>query len=229
MPLGPSFVKIHLSQLMMLWRNALPKHTGKESFAQRGTLEISFLAHVRECALSSLLVFLEFNKKLITADGAKRIAAMLQNTVAFLDDAPRPKPIDDISQRIVPSLQLSDFLTMTRRRVLQCFSKLVHAHHPSHDDIISQSGLLGLAVSSFANPEVTQPSALENSIAATTSQFENLWSLCDNFGFGVTGLVREYVNETLTGKYSHDIRASWSAVDQAGEYIDSVVSYAAAE
>ena len=229
MPLGPSFVKIHLSQLMMLWRNALPKHLGKESFAQRGTLEISFLAHVRECALSSLLVFLEFNKKLVTADGAKRIGAMLQNTVAFLEDVPRPKSTDDISQRIVPSLQLSDFLTMVRRRVLQCYSKLVHVHHPSHGDIISQSGLLGLAVSSFADPDVTQPSALENSIVSATGQFDSLWDLCDNFGFGVTGLVREYVNETLTGKYSDDSRASWSAVDPGEEDIDSVVSSAITE
>ena len=227
MPLGPSFVKIHLSQLMMLWRNALPKHLGKESLAQRGNLEISFLAHVRECALSSLLVFLEFNKKLVTADGAKRIASMLQHTVAFLDSLPRPKSSDDISQRIVPSLQLGDFLTMVRRRVLQCFSKLVHVHHPSHGDIVSQSGLLGLAVSSFADPEATQPNALENSISAATNQFENLWSLCDNFGFGVTGLVREYVDEALTGKHGDDIRAPWSAVDPAGEGIDSAVSSSA--
>lgn len=224
MPLGPSFVKIHLSQLMLLWKNALPKHLGKENFAQRGNLEISFLAHVRECALSSLLVFLEFNRKLITADGARRITAMLQNTIAFLDDVPRQKSVDDISQRLVPSLQLTDFVTMVRRRVLQCFSKLVHVHHPSHGDIISQSSLLGLAISSFADPDVTQPSALESSIASSTGQFESLWDLCDNFGFGVTGLAREYVNETLSGKYSHDNRASWSAVDSAGEGIDDAVS-----
>lgn len=226
MPLGPSFVKIHLSQLMLLWKNALPKHMGKESFAQRGNLEISFLVHVRECALSSLLVFLEFNRKLITADGARRIAAMLQNTIAFLDDAPRQKSVDDISQRLIPSLQLNDLLTMVRRRVLQCFSKLVHVHHPSHGDIISQSSLLGLAISSFADPDANQPNALESSIAASTGQFESLWDLCDNFGFGVTGLVREYINETLSGKHSHDNRAPWSAVDPAGEGIDDAVSIA---
>lgn len=224
MPLGPSFVKIHLSQLMLLWKNALSKHLGKESLAQRGNLEVSFLAHVRECALSSLLVFLEYNKKLITADGARRIAAMLQNTIAFLDDVPRQKSVDDISQRLVPSLQLSDYVTMVRRRVLQCFSKLVHVHHPSHGDVISQSSLLGLAISSFADPDITQPSALESSIATSTGQFETLWDLCDNFGFGVTGLVREYIGETLSGKYDHDSRASWSAVDVAGEGIDDAVS-----
>lgn len=224
MPLGPSFVKIHLSQLMLLWKNALPKHLGKENFAQRGNLEISFLTHVRECALSSLLVFVEFNAKLITADGAKRIATMLQNTVAFLDDLPRQKSAEELSQRLHPSLQLHDFATMVRRRVLQCFSKLIHVHHLNHGDIISQSSLLGLAISSFADPEGTQSSPLESSIAASTGQFETLWDLCDNFGFGVTGLVREYISATLSGKHDNDNGPAWSAVDSADQSIDDAVS-----
>lgn len=224
MPLGPSFVKIHLSQLMLLWKNALPKHLGKENFAQRGNLEISFLTHVRECALSSLLVFVEFNAKLITADGAKRIATMLQNTVAFLDDLPRQKSAEDLSQRLHPSLQLHDFATMVRRRVLQCFSKLIHVPHLNHGDIISQSSLLGLAISSFADPEGTQSSPLESSIAASTGQFETLWDLCDNFGFGVTGLVREYISATLSGKHDNDNGPAWSAVDSADQSIDDAVS-----
>lgn len=223
MPLGPSFVKIHLSQLMLLWKNALPKH-GKENFAQRGNLEISFLTHVRECALSSLLVFIEFNAKLITADGAKRIATMLQNTVAFLDDLPRQKSAADLSQRLHPSLQLHDFATMTRRRVLQCFSKLIHVNHLNPGDIISQSSLLGLAISSFADPDWTQSSPLESSIAASTGQFETLWDLCDNFGFGVTGLVREYIGVTLSGKHSNDNGPAWSAVESEDQAINDAVS-----
>lgn len=224
MPLGPSFVKIHLSQLMLLWKNALPKHMGKESFAQRGNLEISFLTHVRECALSSLLVFMEFNAKLITSDGAKRIAGMLQNTVDFLHDLPRQKSAEDLSQRLHPSLQLHDLATMVRRRVLQCFSKLIHIHHLNPGEIISQSSLLGLAISSFADPDSTQASPLESSIAASSSQFETLWDLCDNFGFGVTGLVREYIGATLSGKHDNDNGPAWSAVESGDQAIDDAVS-----
>ncbi|KAJ5092387.1 hypothetical protein NUU61_007257 [Penicillium alfredii] len=224
MPLGQSFVKIHLSQLMLLWKNALPKHLSKENSAQPGTLETSFLAHVRECALSSLLVFMEFNSKLITADGAKRIATMLQNTVEFLDDLPRPKAMEDISQRLHPSLQLHDFITMVRRRVLQCFSKLVHVHHPSHGDIISHSSLLSLAISSFADPDA-QKGPLESSIATSSGQFDGLWDLCDNYGFGVTGLVREHIRAALSGTHGNDNGPAWSAIDSADQAVDDSLTF----
>lgn len=224
MPLGPSFVKIHLSQLMLLWKNALPKPLGKENIAQRGTLETSFLAHVRECALSSMLAFLEFNSKLVTADGSKRIATMLQNTIEFLDGIPAQKSPDDISQRLFPSLQLHDFVVMVRRRVLQCFSKLVKLNHPGHTEIVSQSSLLSLAISSFADPEVTHASPVESSIAASTGQFESLWDLWDNFGFGITGLAREYVNETLTGKRDKG-NMTWSAAESTDQGIDDIVGF----
>ncbi|KAJ5180212.1 hypothetical protein N7492_003422 [Penicillium capsulatum] len=224
MPLGPSFVKIHLSQLMLLWKNALPKHLSKENSAQPSTLETSFLAHVRDCALSALLVFMEFNSKLITADGAKRIATMLQNSVEFLDDLPRPKSMEEVSQRLHPSLQLHDFTTMVRRRVLQCFSKLVRVHHTSHGDIISQSSLLGLAVSSFADPDI-QYRPLESSIAGSTGQFDGLWDLCDNYGFGVTGLVREYIHLAHSGSHASENSPPWSAIDAADQAVDDVLTF----
>lgn len=223
MPLGPSFVKIHLSQLMLLWKNALPKPLGKENTAQRGTLETSFLAHVRECALGSMLAFLQFNGKLVTVDGSRRLATMLQNTIAFLDSLPRHKSSEDISERLFPSLQLNDFSLMVRRRVLQCFSKLASLHQSGHNEIISQSSLLSLAISSFADPETTQANAMESSIAAAAGQFDNLWELSDNFGFGVAGLAREYVRETLTGKRS-DSGRSWLAADSTTQEIDDIVS-----
>ncbi|KAJ5778892.1 hypothetical protein N7457_006612 [Penicillium paradoxum] len=224
MPLGPSFVKTHLSQLMLLWKNALPKHLGRENAAQPGTLEISFLTHVRECALSSLLVFMEFNNKLITSDGAKRISAMLQNTVEFLDDLPKPKAMEDISQRLHPSLQLQDYTTLVRRRVLQCFSKLVHAHPPSHGDIISQSSLLSLAISSFADPDA-QYKQLESSISGSAGQFDGLWDLCDNYGFGVTGLSREYLRATFSGTQENDKRPAWSALDSVDQVVDDTLAF----
>ncbi|KAJ0425330.1 armadillo-type protein [Aspergillus carlsbadensis] len=225
MPLGPSFVKIHLSQLMLLWKNALPKHLSQENSAKKSLLETSFLAHVRECALGALLAFMEFNGKMITADGARRIAAMLQNTVEFLDEIPQQKSVMDISQRLHPSLQLHDIETMVRRRVLQCFSKLLYAHPLSHADVISQSSLLSLAISSFADPDATQSNPLESSIAASTAQFDNLWDLSDNFGFGVTGLARDYVRATFSGKHEGESGPAWSAVDSADRVVDDALNF----
>ncbi|KAL4927470.1 AP-1 complex accessory protein LAA1 [Aspergillus undulatus] len=225
MPLGPSFVKIHLSQLMLLWKNALPKHLSQENSAKKGYLEMSFLAHVRECALGALLAFMEFNGKMITADGARRIATMLQNTVEFIDEIPRQKSVMDISQRLHPSLQLHDIETMVRRRVLQCFAKLLHAHPLSHANVISQSSLLSLAISSFADPGATQSNPLESSIAASTSQFENLWDLCDNWGFGVTGLAREYIRVTLSGKHEGETGPAWSAIKSTDQVVDDALTF----
>ncbi|EKV12223.1 Armadillo-like helical [Penicillium digitatum] len=224
MPLGPSFVKTHLSQLMLLWKNALPKHLGKENAAQPGAVETSFLTHVRECALGSLLVFMEFNSKLITSDGAKRIAAMLQNTVEFLDNLPKPKAMEDLSQRLHPAMQLQDYSTLVRRRVLQCFTKLVHVHPTSHGDIISQSSLLSLAISSFADPDA-QYKQLESSISGSAGQFDGLWDLCDNYGFGVTGLSREYIRATLSGTQEDDKSPGWSAIDSVDQLVDETLAF----
>jgi hypothetical protein len=185
---------------------------------------MSFLAHVRECALGSILVFLEFNSKLVTADGSRRIATMLQNTVMFLDSLPRQKTADDISQRLSPSLQLHDLSTMVRRRVLQCFSKLVNLNHPSHAEALSQSNLLSLAISSFADPDVIHANSLENSIASSAGSFETLWDLSDNFGFGVTGLVREFIAEALSGRRKKENSSTWSAVESVDQAIDDAVS-----
>jgi hypothetical protein len=179
---------------------------------------MSFLAHVRECALTSILVFLEFNGKLVTADGARRIATMLQNTISFLDNLPPLKSSEDISHRLSPSLQLVDFATMVRRRVLQCFTKLVSLNHPNLTDILS-SNILGLAISSFADPDVTSANPLESSIAGSAANFESLWTLEDNFGFGVTGLAKEFAPQAFSGRHrSHDSKSSRAlseAIDEA--------------
>lgn len=63
MSLGPNFVRLHLPQLLILWRNALPKPTSKDASAAqvRGENEWAFLLHIRECTLGAILSFLEHN------------------------------------------------------------------------------------------------------------------------------------------------------------------------
>ena len=59
MSLGPNFVRPHLSQLLVLWRNALPKPTSKDSASNAGRpiAEYLILLHIRERALGGDLVF----------------------------------------------------------------------------------------------------------------------------------------------------------------------------
>ncbi|KAJ4268456.1 hypothetical protein NW762_002519 [Fusarium torreyae] len=189
MSLGPNFVKIHLSQLLLLWKNALPKPLAKDNTSARSFLEVSFLTHVRECAMGSILAFLEFNSRLLTTDVSKRIATMLQNTTAFLRTLPSKKTSDDVSQRLAPALQLQDLEMMVQRRVLQCYVKLVNLSPAGGSEALLQSNLLTLAISLFADPENYAPNSLSASIANAAATFESVWDVGDNSGFGITGLV----------------------------------------
>ena len=200
MSLGPSFVKIHLSQLLILWKNATPKPLAKDNFAHRSILEVSYLTHVKECALGCILSFLQFNSRLLTVDVSKRIATMLQNTSVFLRMLPSKKTTDDISQRLTPALQLLDLDMMAQRRVLQCYIKLVNQSPPGGSEALLQSNLLTLAISLFADPENYAPNSLSASIANAAGNFETIWEVGDNAGFGVNGLVRGFKFRGLPGQ-----------------------------
>ncbi|KAI0879516.1 armadillo-type protein [Hypoxylon argillaceum] len=200
MSLGPNFVKIHLSQLLVLWKNALPKPLAKDNFTHRSILEVSFLTHVKECALGCILSFLQFNSRLLTVDVSKRIATMLQGTMAFLKLLPSKKTTDDISQRLTPALQLQDLDMMAQRRVLQCYVKLVNQSPPGGSEALLQSNLLTFAVSLFADPENYGGNSLSASIANAAGTFETVWEVSDNSGFGVNGLVRGFKSKKLPGE-----------------------------
>jgi hypothetical protein len=209
MALGPNFVKIHLSQLLLLWKNALPKPLAKDNTTQRSMLELSFLTHVRECALGAVLSFLESNSRLLTTDVSKRIAAMLQNTTAFLNGLPSKKTTEDISQRLTPALQLQDLSLMVQRRVLQCYTKLVNLSPAGGSDVLLQSNLLTLAVSFFADPDNYTPSSLSTSIASSAGSIESVWEVGDNCGFGVTGLVKGLDIKKLPGEQVDSSQHRW--------------------
>ena len=189
MPLGPNFVKVHLSQLLLLWRNALPRPLTRENAAKRSNTEMSFLAHVRECALSAMFLFLQYNSSLVTTDSSRRLATLLQNCTAFLDSFPHQRGTEEVSNRLIPSLQLQDFKVMVRRRILQCFARLVSTASLENSDIFIQSDLVSLAMQSFTEVENIASRTFESSVANSVSNFEGLWELEDNWGFGVTGLL----------------------------------------
>jgi hypothetical protein len=208
MALGPNFVKIHLSQLLLLWKNALPKPLAKDNTSARSLLESSFLTHVRECALGSILAFLQFNSRLLTVDVSKRIATMLQSTTAFLKTLPSKKTSEDVSQRLTPAVQLQDLDLMVQRRVLQCYIKLVNLSPAGSSETLLQSNLLTLAISLFADPENYAPSSLSASIANAAGTFESIWDVGDNTGFGITGLVSGFDVRRLPGQHESSVENS---------------------
>jgi hypothetical protein len=225
MTLGPNFVKIHLSQLLLLWKNALPKPLNRDNMVQRNYFELSFLAHVRECALGSISTFLEFNSRLLTLDVTKRLAAMLQNTTMFLNTLPSKKTTDDISQRLSPALQLHDFDLMVRRRVLQCYTKLVELSPASSSEVLLQTNLLPFAIASFAEPDNYTSSSFSTAIASAAGTIESIWEVADNHGFGVTGLVRGYDIKPLPGEHETGPRHHWVTRHGPEAVIDRTVCF----
>lgn len=218
MALGPNFVKIHLAQFLLLWRNALPKPLTRENTTQRQSSEITYLTHVRECTLGSILSFLEFNGRLITTDVAKRIATMLQNTVEYLENLPRKKLIEDASQKFYSSLQLQDLVLMVRRRVLQCYSRLISFSPQASGEILTQSNLLTVAVTLLADPESYASGTMGSSIANAAGTFESIWDIADNSGFGITGLVRGPLIKRLPGE--HGTAQHISRRHDRGDFLD---------
>jgi hypothetical protein len=224
MTLGPNFVKIHLSQLLLLWKNALPKPLNKDNMVQRNVFELSYLSHVRECALGSISTFLEFNSRLLTLDVTKRLAAMLQNTTMFLNTLPAKKTTDDISQRLSPALQLHDFDLMVRRRVLQCYTKLVDLTPASSNEVLLQTNLLSFAVANFADPDNYTTSSFSTAIASAAGSFESIWEVADNHGFGVTGLVRGFDIKPLPGEHDSSTGHHWLVKHGSEAIVDRTVS-----
>ncbi|KAK0789335.1 hypothetical protein LTR59_005894 [Friedmanniomyces endolithicus] len=220
MSLGPNFVKIHLPQLMLLWKNALPRPVPKENMSQRNMIELSYLAHVRECALGSIRAFLMFNQRLLTSDVSKRLSAMLENTVAFLQSLPEKKVSDDPTNRLSPALQLQDYEVMVRRRLFQDFSLLLRLSPVGTMETTAHSTVLPLAVASFSDADYFAPSSLSAAIASAAAAFETIWDVGDNYAFGLTGLVR---GRSVIDPVSGRTHRHWSSRQQFEDEVNDTI------
>ncbi|KAG9318303.1 armadillo-type protein [Chiua virens] len=177
--LGPNFVRSHLPQLLVLWRNALPKPTTKDSVPGRSAIEWEFLLHVRESALGAILCFLLHNTPLVTLDVSRRISSLLSNALAFTAVF-ASQPSEEASSGLQgSSLRMRE--SLLRRRVFQCFTAL--GSSTLTDSI--QSSLLQSTISSFAAPESDGVSAMQASIASSSGTFTTVWQSADGYGYGV--------------------------------------------
>lgn len=189
MTLGPNFVRAHLPQLLVLWRNALPKPPSKDSVA-RTPAEWGFLLHVREAALGAILAFLRHNAPtLVTLDVARRLTTLLSNAFLFANAfAAQVSLIEDLypgagasgAASDGPSLRSREALL--RRRVFQCFTVLGTTSVPE----ATQTTLLQSVISLVASIDGFTGSSVQAAIAS--SSFVSLWTTFDCYAYGVTAV-----------------------------------------
>lgn len=188
MSLGPNFVRPHLPQLLVLWRNALPKPTTKDSAnnAGRTLIEWMFLLQVRESALGAIHCFLQHNATLVNLDVGRRIASVLGNALSFannfitlnVDESPETQ-MPNVSKK---GLTVKGRESLLRRRVYQCFSILGFSGITES----TQSVLLQSVVSLFASPEGYAGSSVQAAIATSSGSFTSVWQSVDGYAYGVT-------------------------------------------
>lgn len=187
MSLGPNFVRPHLPQLLVLWRNALPKLTSKDtgSGLNRSAMEWTFLLHLRESALGAILCFLRHNSSLVTLDVARRVASLLSNALSFANtfiSQNVEESSDPTAQAENQSLSLRSREALLRRRVYQCFTALGFSSITES----TQATLLQSVVSLFASPDGYVGSSTQAAITTSSGTFTSVWQSVDGYGYGVT-------------------------------------------
>lgn len=231
MSLGPNFVRAHLPQLLVLWRNALPKPTSKDTNdSGRSNAEWMFLLHVRECALGAILGFLRHNSPvLVTLDVARRISSLLGNALsfanAFVSQQGGQEKLGQLPNPAAPSATSIKGLTvfsreaLLRRRVYQCFAALGFS---SLTDSL-QMTLLQSATQLFASPEGYMGSQLQAAITTSAGNFTSLWQCADGYAYGVTTLSVQQDSDPALGGEELQLQRDRLNRDSIEALIDDLV------
>lgn len=221
MTLGPNFVRAHLPQLLVLWRNALPKPTTKDAQQGRSATEWMFLLAVRENALRAIYSFLSHNSPvLVTADVARRVTSLLTNALQFSSTFSNQRveePVEAVPQAQGRGLTLVAVEALFKSRVFQCFSALGVSKVPES----TQSSLLQSAVALFASLEGYSGSTVQAAIASSSGAFTSVWQSSDCYAYGVTDIE---ISEDLSGKVVEGV-SDWLNRDTIDAALDNLVTY----
>ena len=187
MTLGPNFVRPHLPQLLVLWRNALPKPTTKDGAAGRSVAEWGFLLHVRESTVGAIHCFLKHNSPtLVSADVTRRISSLLSNGLAFANTFLTSRGA--LNQEELSGdghgLSIDGREALLRSRIFQSFSLLGFGGVTES----VQSSLLQSVITLFASPDGYAGSSVQAAIASSAGTFTSIWQSVDGYAYGLTSL-----------------------------------------
>jgi hypothetical protein len=153
MTLGTDFVKVHISQLLLIWKACFPKPNLKGS-KSRTELEWNSFLISKYSALSALCSFLKFNQELVTADVSKRVVVLLNNMMATLASFPISYAAASIQSKLsVPTdffrMDLVSREALIKTRIVQCYSAI----SPEHYEFVAPQLLKFLSEQFLPDPE----------------------------------------------------------------------------
>jgi hypothetical protein len=99
----------------------------------------------------------------------------------------------------------------------------VTASPAAASEIATQSNVLPLAVSSFADPDRLGPSSLSVSIASSAGTLDSVWGIGDNSGFGVNGLINGLDYSPLPFERRGEATEHWTSRHSFEAIIDRTV------
>ena len=143
MSLGPNFVKVHISQLLLMWKSIFSKPQPKDLTAQRSEQEWFYLIASREAAMTALHSFLHFNStELVTLDFAKRIVVCLNNSLQFFStiNATYGAPPEQ-AQISAMQQKLYERECLLKKRLFDCFREISPAtlYESSHIQLLKSA------------------------------------------------------------------------------------------
>lgn len=188
---GPDFIGVHLPQLMLLWKNALPKPLAKDSeIAEKRTMaEWLFLLRIREASLRCIHMFLVNNSLLLSFDVERRITAALSNclsfSTAYAANSPfgttlllSQDPNDDLM-----AITTRDAFCQFRYRLLQSFTRV--CDRPSAEPL--RASVLALCSALFCQPTRAVLGRRHSSV--TSPSASSLWDPPDDWASGLSSSV----------------------------------------
>ncbi|KIM27128.1 hypothetical protein M408DRAFT_16736 [Serendipita vermifera MAFF 305830] len=237
MALGPQFVKPNLSALMVLWRNALPKPTVRDSAGSVGKEEWGFLLGVRGWAVGAMCAFLRWNNgvpggdggtgtdrstgpMLVTLDISRRLGTLLSNALGFAnlfitaqkEDVPDPTSPSASSTMMLSQVDEDGF-------DLQAYESLLRSHVHVAFSLLGfgtvtesvQRELITSTIGLFAGADSYGGSGLQAAIAAREGTFKGVWKCEDGYAYGVNSVDLDDLVRPIINSAENDSLALSSA------------------
>jgi len=218
MAAGSPFIKSRLTQLSVLWQNALPRPFSKESMATRNLSELQYLLQVKEKALSTLWLFLQYNVKLLTHDISKRILTMLSDTNSFVGSLP-PAPIGEDPRTLASHSQMTEIAIKVKMRVMRCYCSLAATQGVGN---LSGPELLMSAISVFSDSDPLF-SRFSTGKQALGASFESFSLTADNYAWGLSSYVHTLCIPEPSGDKESICTGHWSLWDSDNEILEQMV------